>query len=271
MFCLYRQAKVNVEGEELSHTTLHFKMLTLEHNPVGAAVAIHPTLLWDDNGATLVDVGYPGQLPELTAAVAEAGVAFKHIKRIIFTHQDWDHVGNITDVQRALGNKAEIYAHVNERDYIEGAIPYIKLTPERVQARLQSLPENVREQAAALFATIPTVHVHKTLADRDALSFHDKVQVIHTPGHTPGHICLYLQQHRLLIAGDQLRIQNGILVGPAPEHTADMRTALQALRNLPADDIDYVICYHGGLYGPQASTRIAELIAECQQARSRGE
>ncbi|QDR79329.1 MBL fold metallo-hydrolase [Sporomusa termitida] len=248
----------------MNHTALNFKMLTLERNPFGASVAIHPTLLWDDNGATLVDVGYPGQFKELTAAIEQTGVSLNHIKRIIFTHQDWDHIGNVTDVQNALGSKVEIYTHVNERDYIEGFLPYIKMTPERIQARLQALPENVREQAADLFANLPTAHVHQTLAAQAALSFHDNVQVIHTPGHTPGHICLYLQQHRLLIAGDQLRIQNGILVGPAPEHTADMRTALQSLRNLPAYDIEYVICYHGGLYGPRASARIAELIAELQ-------
>jgi glyoxylase-like metal-dependent hydrolase (beta-lactamase superfamily II) len=248
----------------MNHTTLNFKMLTLERNPFGAAVAIYPTLLWDDNGATLVDVGYPGQLKELTTAVEQTGVLLKHIKRIIFTHQDWDHIGNVTDIQNALGNKAEIYTHVNERDYIEGVIPYIKMTPERVQARLQSLPENIREQAAGLFTNIPTAHVYKTFEDKDVLSFHDNVQVIHTPGHTPGHMCLYLQQHRLLIAGDQLRIQDEILVGPAPEHTADMRVALQSLRKLQEYDIDYVICYHGGLYGPQAAVRIAKLIAEYQ-------
>ena len=248
----------------MNHTTLNFKMLKLKDNPLGAAVAVHPTLLWDDNGATLIDVGYPGQLKELTAAVEEAGVCLTHIKRIIFTHQDWDHVGNVTDVQNALDNKAEIYTHVKEREYIEGAIPYIKLTPEWVQARLQSLPENIREQAADLFANIPTAHVHKTLEDQDTVPFHDNVQVIHTPGHTPGHICLYLQQHRLLIAGDQLRVLNGILVGPAPEHTADMGTALQSLRNLQAYDIEYVICYHGGFYGPRASARIAELVDENQ-------
>ncbi|BBB89542.1 MAG TPA: MBL fold metallo-hydrolase [Methylomusa anaerophila] len=243
-------------------TTLNFKMLTLEHNPFGASAAIYPTLLWDDNGATLVDVGYPGQLKELTTAVEQAGVWLKQIRRIVFTHQDWDHIGNVSDLQDALGNEAEIYTHANERDYIEGVVPYIKMTPQRIEARIQSLPENIREQAAALFANIPTVHVHKTFQDKDVLPFHDGVQVIHTPGHTPGHICLYLRNHRMLIAGDQLRIQDEILVGPAPEHTADMRSALESLRKLQDYDIDYVICYHGGLYGPQASVRIAQLVAE---------
>ncbi|HEY3426481.1 MAG TPA: MBL fold metallo-hydrolase [Negativicutes bacterium] len=244
------------------HFSLNFKMLTLERNPFGASVAIHPTLLWDDNGATLVDVGFPGQCKELTTAVEQAGVLLKSIKRIIFTHQDWDHIGNLSDLQDALGNGAEIYTHVNERDYIEGSVPYIKMTPERIQDRIQSLPENVREQAASLFANIPTAHVHKTFEDKDVLSFHDDVQVIHTPGHTPGHICLYLKNHRVLIAGDQLRILDGVLVGPAPEHTFDMKAALQSLHKLQEYAIDYVICYHGGLYGPQASVRIAELIAE---------
>ncbi|HWR56609.1 MAG: MBL fold metallo-hydrolase [Bacillota bacterium] len=245
-----------------TESALHVKMLTLARNPFGALVAIHPVLLWDDNGATLVDVGYPGQLAELTAAVEQAGIAFNHIRRVIFTHQDWDHVGNIAAVQDVLGDALKIYTHTDERKYIEGAAPYIKMTPERIQARLQSLPEEIRAKAAGLFASIPTVQVHGTFGDGEPLSFHADVRVIHTPGHTPGHMCLYVKKHRLLIAGDQLRLQNGVLVGPASEHTADLRTARQSLDKLQHYDIDYVICYHGGLYGPQAAQRIAELTAE---------
>jgi len=80
-----------------------------------------------------------------------------------------------------------------------------------------------------------------------------------TPGHTPGHVCLYIKSHRLLIAGDQLRVEDGFLVGPAEMYTPDMPTALKSLTKLADFDIDSVICYHGGLYGPNASSRIAEL------------
>jgi len=208
---------------------------------------------------------YPSLFKKVTEylqAIDPLGIKLQNIirrqEKIHFTHQDWDHIGNIADIQDALGNELKIYTHTNERKYIEGVVPYIKMTPERIQARIQSLPEYVQKQAASLFANIPTVHVHKTFEDQEVLPFHDNVQVIHTAGHS----CLYLKQQRLLIAGDQLRLQNGILLGPAPEHTVDMRVALQSLSKLQEYDIDYVICYHGGLYGPRASVRIAELVAE---------
>jgi len=50
-------------------------------------------------------------------------------------------------------------------------------------------------------------------------------------------------------------------VGPADIHTFDMPTALLSLKKLVNYDIDRVICYHGGMFGPNASARIAELAA----------
>jgi len=193
--------------------------------------------------------------------VEDAGVSFAQLRRLIITHQDWDHIGGIPDVLRATGGKAEVFAHAAEKPFIDGTLRPIKLTPERIAARLQMLPEHLRAEAAAAFANIPRIPVGQTLQDKDVLPFHGGIEVIHTPGHTPGHICLFLREERLLIAGDALRVENATLVGPAAEHTFDMPTALQSLRKLSAYDIDRVVCYHGGVYGPDASIRIAELVS----------
>ncbi|WP_425060081.1 putative metallo-hydrolase YflN [Sporomusa carbonis] len=240
---------------------VNYKILTLDVNNFGTTSRIHPVLIWDGDGATLVDAGYPGQFEPLRKAVEQEDVPFTHIRRVIITHQDWDHIGTLPDILRTLGSKVEIYAHSQEKPYLEGSIPYIKTTPERIAARLRSLPENMRAKAAAVFAGIPTARVHRTIADGEILPFHGGLQVIHTPGHTPGHVCLLLKSHRLLIAGDQLRVEQGFLVGPAEEYTPDMVTALASLKKLVGMDIDGVSCYHGGFFGPNASERIAELAA----------
>jgi len=83
--------------------------------------------------------------------------------------------------------------------------------------------------------------------------------VIHTPGHTPGHLSLFVKKAKLLIAGDELRVEEGESVGPNESATPDMESANASLRKLTDYQIDYVVCYHGGLYGPNARERIAEL------------
>jgi glyoxylase-like metal-dependent hydrolase (beta-lactamase superfamily II) len=83
--------------------------------------------------------------------------------------------------------------------------------------------------------------------------------VIFTPGHTPGHICLYLNQSKILVSGDALVVADGELRGPNPQATYDMDTALKSLKKLARYDIETVVCYHGGVYGDNPNKRLAEL------------
>jgi len=239
--------------------TIH--ILGLDVDVFGSTVHINPVLIVDDQEVTLIDAGYPGYFPQLKEAIEKTGVPLSRLRRVIVTHQDWDHIGSLADIQKACGRDTLVYAHIEEKPYIEGTLRNIKMTPERIAARIAALPDIFRAKAAAMFANLPTARVDQTVSDRQALPFHGGMTVIHTPGHTPGHICLFLPAHRLLIAGDQLRVENGALVGPADIHTFDMPTALLSLKKLVNYDIDRVICYHGGMFGPNASARIAELAA----------
>jgi glyoxylase-like metal-dependent hydrolase (beta-lactamase superfamily II) len=72
--------------------------------------------------------------------------------------------------------------------------------------------------------------------------------VIFTPGHTPGHICLYLKKSKTLIAGDALMLVDGKLISSPPELTADPVQAKESLKKLAELDVEPVICYHGGVY-----------------------
>lgn len=241
--------------------TISVQPLALDIDLFGTKNTIYPVLIWDDNEATLVDTGYPGQFTQLIKAATTVGVSLNQIRRIIITHQDWDHIGTMADIISARNGQMDLIAHIEEKPYIEGTLPYIKMSPQRIAARIKMLPAEVRDKAAEMFSKIPTAHVTQTLSGGEELPFHGGIDVIHTPGHTPGHICLYIKSHRLLIAGDQLRVENGILVGPAEIHTPDMTTALKSLAMWRTYDIDYVLCYHGGLYGPNASSAIADLLS----------
>ncbi len=93
------------------------------------------------------------------------------------------------------------------------------------------------------------------------MPLHGGIEVIHTPGHTPGHLSLFVKKARLLIAGDELRVEEGELVGPSEWATPDTKQASASLRKLTEYQIDYVLCYHGGFYGPAAYEKITQLSA----------
>lgn len=63
---------------------------------------IHPTLLWDQEMAVLIDTGFPGQMEDLRVAMDKVGVSFDNLKVVILTHQDIDHIGS-------LGNSAKLW------------------------------------------------------------------------------------------------------------------------------------------------------------------
>jgi len=224
--------------------------------------SIYPLLFWDQSdGATLIDTGFPGQFAALEKAIITAGVQLADIQRVIITHQDIDHIGNLSEIVQATG--ARVLAHAEEAPYIQGDRPLIKADPKRLEQRLQALSEKQRQQALRLFTKPPTAHVDQYLADGENLPFHGGIRVLHTPGHTPGHICIYIASCRLLVAGDELHVENGEMLGPNPENTFDMEKARWSLRKLAAmsDLIDFVLCYHGGLFGPRAGERLQVLAA----------
>lgn len=111
------------------------------------------------------------------------------------------------------------------------------------------------------------VGVDEHLEDGVRLDLAGGTRVISTPGHTPGHISLYLEQPKILIAGDALTAEDGSLNGPNPPMTLDMRTALQAIRRLADLDVDTIVCYHGGVVGEDAYGQLRRVIQEASGDR----
>ncbi len=149
---------------------------------------IHPVLLWDQEMAILIDTGFPGQVEDLRAAMENVGVSFEKLTAVILTHQDVDHIGNLPEIVQQCGNHVKVYAHELDKPYIQGEIPLLK------DCHLDNPPKG---------------KVDYTLHDGQELPFCGTIRIIHTPGHTPGHISLYLKQSKTLIAGDSMYSVNG--------------------------------------------------------------
>jgi len=219
---------------------------------------IYPVLLWDKkDGATLIDTGVPGSEAAIGEHLQRLGLGWKDVRRIIITHQDIDHIGGASAAVKA--SNAEVLAHGEDIPYIQGDRRLLKMDPSRIETMLQSVPAEQQDRVRQLFTHPPTVRVTRALADGEKLPYGGGIVVIHTPGHTPGHISLFLQADRLLISGDALRAENGVLQGPSPTATPDLALATASLRKLLDYPIDRVLCYHGGLTNPGALERLREL------------
>ncbi|MGD0032693.1 MBL fold metallo-hydrolase [Paenibacillus illinoisensis] len=238
----------------MNHQTTDLTVLHLNIPTPSGDSPIYPVMLRDEDGITLVDTGMIGQFAGLEAALNKEGVQLADVKRIILTHQDIDHIGNLGALLDAIPG-LEVWAHADEIPYIKGEKPLIKFTPER----RAMLPAPVLAQADQLLSQLPEIEISRVLEDGDMLPLQGGIQVIHTPGHTPGHICLYFRESEFLLAADELRVVDDELVGPAPPATPDMPEALRSLKRLTGLKLNKVLCYHGGEYTNEPSEYIAKL------------
>lgn len=220
---------------------------------------IHPTLIWDDGTVILVDTGFSGQLDEIRKAMDKAGAPFVKLSKVIITHQDFDHIGGLQEILKVSDRKIEVIAHKAEKPFIEGDKPLLKMKPERLARMFETLPAEKRKEAGVKFLEALKSKVDKTVDDGEVLPYCGGITVIFTPGHTPGHICLYLNQYKTLIAGDALNVINGQLVGPNGEFTPDLDMAKKSLGKFTQYDVETVVCYHGGVYRENVNERLQKL------------
>jgi hydroxyacylglutathione hydrolase len=112
----------------------------------------------------------------LSAALAERGWT---LKLIVSTHRHWDHIGDNAAVVDQTG--AQVAAHVLDRHGLEAPQPLFAPFP---------IPPSV-----------PAID----LAEGSEIRFGDiRLEVLHTPGHTEGSVCLLAEGERLLLSGDTL-------------------------------------------------------------------
>ena len=237
------------------------EVLEIHGSMFGNPGIFHPTLIWNDSDIILIDAGLPGQSELIREAVEEAGVSFDRVNKIIITHQDPDHIGGLSAIVKDSPIKIEVLSHEIEKPYIQGELAPLKMTPERKKQQevmLSKLPEEKRKEIENLFSSL-AVKVDKTIEDGEELPFCGGIQVIFTPGHTTGHICLYLKKYKTLVAGDAMNVIDGELSGPNPQFTYNMKEAVNSLKKLSKYDINSVICYHGGIYSQNVNQRIIEL------------
>ncbi|HEX2924749.1 MAG TPA: MBL fold metallo-hydrolase [Ruminiclostridium sp.] len=235
-----------------------FAMLELKSNVANVGGAMYPVIVWDENDLILIDTGLPGQEESILELIQNEGVSPDRLTKIIITHHDMDHIGSLSaivkKVETRTHKKVEVLSHEIEKPYIQGDLMPLKFTKEKLhelQKQMEALPPEKRAQYQSLFSGNKPA-VTNTLADKQELTTCGGITVIYTPGHTTGHICLFLNKYKTLVAGDGLNFETlpkgeKKLLGPNPQYTHDMETANKSLNKLLAYDLHKIICYHSGM------------------------
>lgn len=216
----------------------------------GGLWPINPTLITSESDVVFVDTGMPGSESMIATELEKRGLSIGQLTKIILSHQDIDHVGSLARLLEINPN-IEVFSHELDRPYIEGKQPLIK-----------DLPGPLADQFEEGYTAPSVPFIKGTLADGEELDIAGGLIVIHTPGHTEGHISLYHPAAKTLIAADAMIIRGPKLQGPNPMQTPDLDKAYQSLTKFAAFDIKRVVCYHGGVYESETlNEEIAQIVA----------
>jgi glyoxylase-like metal-dependent hydrolase (beta-lactamase superfamily II) len=202
-----------------------------------------PTGSW-----VLIDAGMPGSAARLIRAAEEWTGSGAAPEAIILTHGHFDHVGTL-DALLARWD-VRVYAHRLELPYLTGRSAYPPPDPTVGGGAMAALarfyprgPIDLRDRVQALpeDGTVPGMPDWRW---------------IHTPGHTPGHVSLFREADRTLIAGDAfvttkqesataVLTQRPELHGPPAYYTPDWKSARGSVERLAALEPFQVATGHG--------------------------
>lgn len=227
---------------------MKINILNIKFEYNGVLQVINPVIIQDEDNMILVDTGYPSQIELFDEVAKQNDIILDRLTHIIITHHDFDHIGSLAEFKRRYPH-VKILASNIEKGYIEKQRKPLRL--EQAEKRYPSLSNDNKKQALIFHKTLESVEgveVNDVLKNHQILPIGKGIEIIYTPGHTEGHISLYIKENKTFIAGDALALIDNQLVIPYPEFAYDADKAKESIKNLFAYEIEEFICYHGGLY-----------------------
>ena|SRR5438552_7089025 len=197
---------------------------------------------------TLIDAGLIGSGRRVERYAERLGRSMDELGRIVCTHAHPDHIGGV----RELAGDREIEVMMHPAD----------LSGLEVTLR-DAVANRNRGQLIAYFTRHPGEA--SPLVDGDVLPILGGMQVVHTPGHTPGSICLYAPRHRLLFVGDALQVIRGKVTFASPIFSDDMAEARSSVARMAELDVETIAFSH---YRPLREGANQVLRALAQSAAS---
>jgi len=200
----------------------------------GAGISGANVFLLLDNSVTLVDTGLRGRSANILNEVRRLGYKPSDVAHIILTHHHADHVGSLAELKNATG--AKVMAHPADAPYIDGTLPQPGPARPKWLGRMLS-------PFGSMWAAMPA-EADKLLNDGDELAILGGIKILHTPGHTPGSICLFVPQEKLVIVGDLLTHRFGLRV-PSRLFTVDVGQEVNSIKRLSGLEFNIIGFGHG--------------------------
>ena len=199
-------------------------------------------------GWVLVDAGIGGHATRIRAAARALTGSDAPPASIVLTHGHFDHVGSLEELLDRWN--CPVYAHALERPYLTGLSPYPPPDP-LVGRGLMALMSRLYPRGPIDIRT----HL-ETLPEGGAVPGLPDWRWIHTPGHTAGHVSLFRERDRTLIAGDAVTTtkQESLMAvaterrelhGPPAYFTQDWAAAGGSVQALAALNPEVLASGHG--------------------------
>lgn len=174
-------------------------------------------LIGGEKEVVMIDAGYAHDEAVQQVARELQDLGNPRVRDLILSHSHKDHWEGAGAIQRMTG--ARVLAHRLD-------IPAIE---EGLKGQSADLPEGSSRDSYAF-------EIDGALEDGDRIRVADlELEVVHTPGHSPGHICLYLKEEGILFTGDHIVGISTVTVAPPNGDMIDYLSSLQKLLKYPAE------------------------------------
>jgi glyoxylase-like metal-dependent hydrolase (beta-lactamase superfamily II) len=221
-------------------------------------------LVADGDRLTAIDAGLPAYASTLDADLAVQGLARGAIEAVVLTHSDADHTG-MAPAMREAGARVLIHS--------DDAVTLAKPGPKTGDAAPPKLLPLLWRPAFWRFmghmarrggGKPPHIERAETFADGQQLDVPGRPRVAHTPGHTPGHCALVLEDRGVLFVGDSLCTWNPLTSERRPQlmprqFNSDNRACTESLERLARLDAEVLLPGHGDPFRgtPAAAVELA--------------
>jgi glyoxylase-like metal-dependent hydrolase (beta-lactamase superfamily II) len=192
---------------------------------------------------SLIDCGYARSSGRIEKAMSEHGSALADLARVVCTHGHPDHAGGARELALA-------------------GIPVL-IHPADGERLAITWREMLRQPSRGRFFAAMTPEPPQTvpIEDGDVLPMLGGLRVIHTPGHTPGSVCLYGARDRVLFVGDTLQRRFGRVSFASGLYSDDHAAARRAVKRLAELDVERIVFSHFATLEEGASEVLAGLAS----------
>lgn len=225
-------------------------------------------LIQGNDGWLLVDAGWddPANIVILQQGLIQVGISVGDISQIVATHFHLDHFGLAGKLRQLSG--ARLALHREEAPFIELIGGKFAQTLEQSRDWLlrNGTPKKEIPDDSGFYMDLDYPDDLLSGGERISTGFFD-FEVLWTPGHSPGHICLYERSRKLFISGDHMLEDITPEIGTSPlQYPNPLADYLNCLENLKELEVELVLPAHGSLFS-HFRRRTDELIEHHQNRK----